>query len=333
MTKYATLAILSAATPLFAQSDSKERLTAFLQSPPPIREMVVECNWYAHAIGRTNTNWMVLCWQTNAYILRKATQRVDLFDAFDTNRDELITIRAGDMYYAVGYYKVLGVHAEQVQGLASSGERDLVTPKIRGQEVWAEPALVVGIPIPVGEMAIANGGFTYRDEIGRITLSGVVEVDRSNLVKGFSMTNTVDRTANREAMIVPMSITYEYGGTSQPLWFPHQIVREAVIDGKRLTICRLVVHRLDLGVMPLAEFYPDRFLSGSPPGKIVTSNGLSYVTLKGVTKPVMDPKDPQARGIHPNTRAYRAVYALLVVAFAVGALALLGLARRRQAEK
>ena len=106
MIKYSPLAILTTATTLVAQSDFKERLVEFIQSPPPIREMVVECNWYAHAIGKTNTNWIALCWQTNAYILRNSKERAGLYDTFDTNRDELITVRAGNTYSTVPGFRM-----------------------------------------------------------------------------------------------------------------------------------------------------------------------------------------------------------------------------------
>ena len=114
------LAVFTTATTLLAQSDFKEQLVEFVQAPAPIREMVVECIWYAKKIEETTTNWIVLCWQTNAYILRNSKERVGLHDSFDTNRDELITIRVGDAYSTISYYKVLGVHIGQVQGLASS---------------------------------------------------------------------------------------------------------------------------------------------------------------------------------------------------------------------
>ena len=128
-----------------------------------------------------------------------------------------------------------------------------------------------------------------------------------------------------------MSVRYEYGGISQPSWLPHQIVREAMIGGKTQPVCRFVVHRLDFGRVPLAEFYPGRFLSGQPPGQVVTSNGTSYVTVKGVTKPVMDPKDPQASGVRPHATTYRAVYVAVAVLFSLGTL-VLGLTLRRWAK-
>jgi len=272
MTKFIVLTIIATGTTLFGEPAPKEKLGAFIHSPPPIREMVVECNWYAHAAGRTNTNWIALCWQTNAYIIRTAKQRIALYDAFDTNRDDMITIRAGDTYSTVSWYKNLGIHTKQVEGtgparvsssekpLTSTLERDRVTPMIRGQEVLAAHALTLGIPVPMGVIAITNGAFTYRDEAEGRTLSGVIEISRDNVVKGFSMTNVVDRTAEGERVVVPMTIRYEYGGTTQPAWFPHVIERDAVIRGKKLTMCRFVIHRMDLGVVPQAGLNPDRFL-------------------------------------------------------------------------
>ena len=272
MIRHIALAVLITGTSLFAQPDSKERLAQFIQSPPPIREMAVECTWYAHADGKTNTNWIVLCWQTNAYILRSARQQVGLFDAFDTNRDDLITIRAGDTYSTVSYYKVWGVHIMQVQKTgpvrvtssgkirASAWDRDRVLPIIRGQEELAANALTLGIPVPVGRIAITDGTFSYRDEADGTTLAGAMEVGGGNAVKGFSLTNVVDLKAERERVVVPMTVRYEYDNSLQPSWFPHEIVRDAVIRGKELTICRLVIHRLSFGAVRLAEFNPERFL-------------------------------------------------------------------------
>jgi hypothetical protein len=272
MKQLLTVTIIFTGTTLLGAPAPKEWLTAFIQSPPPIREMVVECNWYAHAIGKTNTNWVVLCWQTNAYILRSSKQRVGLYDRFDTNRDDLITIRSGDTYSAVSCDKGWGVHTEQFAGTgparaSSSGkpltdtwDRERTAPRIRGQEMLVADALAVGLPVPVGAIAITNGAFTYRDEGQRRTLSGVIELGASDVVTGFSLTNWVDRTPAHEGVPIPMRVRYEYGGTAQPPWFPHEIKRDAVIKGKRLTICRFLIHRLDLGVVPLKEFTPDRFL-------------------------------------------------------------------------
>jgi hypothetical protein len=266
------LTIILTGTTLLGEPAPEEKLAAFIQLPPPIREMAVECNWYAHGIGKTNTKWVILCWQTNAYIVRSAKQRVGLYETFDTNRDDLITIRAGDTYSTVSWYKNLGTHTRQVEGigdarisssekpLASTWERDRVTPMIRGQEVLAAHALTLGIPVPVGAIAITNGAFTYRDEAEGRTLSGVIEVSRDDVVTGFSMTDVVDRTTERERVVVPGTIRYEYGGTTQPAWFPHVIERDAVIRGKRLTMCRFVIHRMDLGDVPRSQFEPDRFL-------------------------------------------------------------------------
>ena len=236
--------------------------------------MVVEYNWYAHASGTTNTNWVVLCWQTNAYILRDSKKRVGLSEPFDSNRDNLITIRAGDTYSTVSYGKWWGVHTEQVVGsgparvsssekpLTSTWDADRVMPRIRAQETLAAPALMAGLPVSIGAITITNGAFSYRDQDDGRTMSGVIDVDRRDVVVGFHMTNIVDHTAQREGRaLVPMSIKYEYGGTSQPAWFPHAIVRDVVIRGRKLTICRMVIHRLELGVVPLAEFDSDRFLN------------------------------------------------------------------------
>ncbi len=270
MIKYSLLAILTTATTLVARSDFKERLVEFIQSPPPIREMVVECNWYAHAIGKTNTNWIALCWQTNAYILRNSKVRAGLYDTFDTNRDELITVRAGNTYSTVSYYKWRGVHTGQVQGLAGPGVQDRVTPQIRGQEVVVAHALMLGIPVPIGAIAITNGAFTYRGEAMGWTMSAVMKVDSKKIVRGFDLTYEWDRPSPDSGNGGRGSIQYSYGGDFLPAWFPDKVVRDSVIRGKTLTICRLVTHRLELGVVPLAEFYPDRFLPGvtiSPPAK------------------------------------------------------------------
>ncbi len=330
MIKHSALAMLITATTLVAQSDFKERLAEFIQSPPPIREMVVECNWYAHpSIGTTNTQWIVLCWQTNAYILRTSNQRVGLYDTFDTNREDEISIRAGDTYSAVSYYKVLGVHIRKVQGLQKPGERDMVTPMLLSHLDSISIVLTAGVPLgPPGKVVRSGDTFTYRKESDGGTFSAFMHVDSSNVVRGFEWTGEPAQVGMDGKGALHGPIRYTYGGTSQPAWFPHEIERDLVVGDVRFTMCRMVVHRLQLGPVPMAEFVPERFLPGPPVGKVETSNGLSYVTLKGVTKPVMDPKDLRARGVQLDVRPHRAVYAALAVAFALGTLAL-GVAARR----
>jgi hypothetical protein len=303
--------IITGATRSTAQSPDSERLVSFIKSPPSIREMVVECIWNAKRIEDTRTNWIALCLQTNAYIFRMSKREVGLYDLFDTNKDEMITVRSGEVYSSVSYYKVLGVHAETVLGLSGNGERDIVSPKIRGQAEAVVQPLAVGLPVSV---AVTNGAFTCRDESAHQTLSGVMVVNSNGLIAGFNLTNSVDRGPGQEKWNVPMSVKYEYEEGTQPHWFPHHIEREVSINRKTYQTCRFVTHRLELGSVPLGEFYPERFIPGSSASKVITSNGVSYITINGLTKPVADQNDPKAQGIPTSVGRRRVVHTILVIA-------------------
>jgi len=84
-----------------------------------------------------------------------------------------------------------------------------------------------------------------------------------------------------------------------------------------------------LGTVPLSEFYPERFLPSVTSAKVVTSNGISFLTLGATTKPVMDLKDPRAKGIPAPTRGQRLLYGALVVVLVLVPLALSVIHRRK----
>jgi hypothetical protein len=325
-----TLSAVGAAAALSAQSDA-ERLAEFIQSPPPIREMVVECNWYS-AARTTTTNWIVLCWQTNAFILRNAKEQVALFDKFETNKDGVIAVRKGDTYSVVCYYKLLGVHTRQVQGLRRSpDERDIVTPMLLEQLDSTSIALTAGVPLGRAAAATRSGlRFRFRNDANGTTTTAVMEIGHNGATQGFQWTNEFDHPVSDGRKAICGPIRYTYGGRSQPSWFPHEITRDLIAGEAPRTICRLVVHRLELGGRPLVEFDADRFLPGPPRGSVVTSNGVSFVKLGGLVKPVMDPKDPRTRGTRSESPGKRqAVYLVLVITFVLGPM-LVAFARWRK---
>jgi hypothetical protein len=327
------LMIVSAITTSVLAESDKEQLASFIQSPPPIREMIVEYNWYAHNIGKTNTNWLALSWQTNGYVFRKSKQRTALFDLFNTNYDELITIRSNDTYSAVLISQWMGLHVETAQG-TNSGERDLIRPKILGQEVVASYALAGGIDGSIGAIVLTDNSFAYNDESRRRNVSGALEIDPSGRINGINVTNNVfpvtltnenGEMVNIKGGISPGTLTYKYGGTDLPVWFPHEITRVSVVDGQPITVYRIEFHRLELGFVPIADFYPERFLKAPSADKIVTSNGVSFVTLGGITKPILDPHDDRAskaveEKISHTVRPVFIVILLLSLAFPVFAI-------------
>lgn len=269
-------------TSVRAGLNPKEQLIDFVMSRPPIRQMVVESIWY----GRDDTNnlWMLLCWQTNAYVLRTAYKRVGLFDKFTLDKDDVIAVRSNDIYSVVSYYKLLGVHVRQVHGLRThpnEKNQDIVTPMIVGQQERVSIALAAGIPF-LSHRAIlrSNDTLITHDESGQSNATITVEVGDNNLVQSLRWTNEVQMRGTNPPRSFHGHIYYKYARDLSPAWFPHEIIRDIVIGGRPRPLVRLIVHRLELGVVPLSEFFPERFLPGPPTGRVFTSNGLSFVARK-----------------------------------------------------
>jgi hypothetical protein len=307
-----------------------ERLLEFMQSPPPIREMVVECQWYRYT-GGTDTNWIALCWQPDGYILRASTARVELHGLFDTNRDRLITVRAGEEYAAVLDAKVLGVHIERVVGRENAGSREVVTPKIRGQEVYAAHAFTLGFPVDFGTTVSAEDGFYHLHKRQGASITAAPELDERGRLRSCRLAYQAserplgrgfgDRVFGRMA--------FHYGPGSIPEWFPQEIVRDRLQDGRWVRVCRLVTHRLELGCVSPDGFRPERFLPRPSVAAVSTSNGVSYLTYRGSTRGMLDPRDPDARGIQTDVRGHRALYGALVLLLALGSVAIAIRHRRR----
>jgi hypothetical protein len=274
--------------------------------------MIVECNWYAHFPEKTNTEWIALSWQTNGYLFRTSKERAELYDVFDTNKDKLITMRAGDTYSAVLNSEIIGLHFEQAQGLSDSVKLDFITPLIRGQVITASYVLGVGLPRPIGILVLTNDSFQYRLDEQHRTVSGIIEVGLDNLIKGivltnngdaYTLTNEAGETIQEKGFKTPISLQYGYGGTDQPAWFPHEMMNTAIINDKLRSIYHLKVHHLELGVVPVTEFFPQRFIGKQSPNKIINSNGVSFVTMNGVTKPAFDGSDSQIKEIENHNGA------------------------------
>ncbi len=323
---FSILGLFAATTAKGADLDYKEQLASFIQSPPPIREMVVECDWYQPTA--TNEMWITLCWQTNAYILRSSQQQVGLWDRFDPdNLREVIGVRAGDDYSLVSYYKVLGVHIKRVHGLQNPTARDIVTPMVLGQQDQCNIALTAGIPLgPPGGAVRTGDTFTFRNNVYGTTAVAVMRAGETDFIQAFDWTNEADKTASSGATKIFGPIRYIYGGSAQPAWFPHEIIRDLIVNGSQRTICRFIVHRLELGVVPLDQFYPERFLSVKPSGAVTTTNGISIVTVRKLAKPVADSNDALAKGVHSattsETRMRRLALIVLTVVAVCGLVAL-----------
>ena len=297
------------APPMSAASlPPKSQLAEFIVSPPPIREMLVECHWYYRAAHKTNTYWVSICWQTNAYVFRLSNQKTPVFDLFSTNRDVLLTIRADNIYSVVANDKVLGLHKEQVVGHNNSGARDLVTPKVRGQETLATHALMVGFPLPLGALSLSNGCFLGKDDESGYSIFGKINSQTADRIGSVDITYYREQPERLPEAVARAALRYSYGGDDQPDWFPKEIVREGEVDGRSSAVCRFVVHRLELGSVPTSEFYAERFLSGPAGASISTANGISSIALNGMTKQVLDPRDPRvgAHTVNPvRTRVVR----------------------------
>jgi hypothetical protein len=317
---------------------NRDQLANFLQSPLPIRELIVEGDWYGHTSGKTHTNWIAIAWQPEGYILRESHEQVELFDVFDPAKDDLITVRSGDIYWAISQEPTLGVHIEEVRSLTNSGVRDIVTPKVLGQEKVVSFALMLGLDGPLRGITMTKDGFSYRDG-DRKTVLGVINTSLQGEVTGLSLTNHVEPLArtNEEGIVerddgasLPIIITYTYA-ESLPAWFPHEIKRDIIVGDETVSICNLIVQRLELGEMPIYEFNPKRFLPQPSPNHVITTNGVSVITMSGVARTVIDPKDPRAKGIEfESHKGGRTVFVILALALLLVPLSLM---RWRKGEK
>ena len=327
--------------PLVSSGGGENLLASFISSPPPIREMVVELQWF-HKPGETNVIWLALAWQTNGYVFRKSKQRTGLCDKFDIGCDEIITIRTNNSYIALLNSESLGFHAEIAEGIHSD-ERDLVSPKINGQETLASYALSVGLGPPLGAFQLTNHAFRFRDEALRRTVSGQLYFGPSNEVRGIARTNSVDaisitndadKIIHRKAVQVPLWLQFGYGKSDVPDWFPNEAVSEATIGGKTSSNYRVKFHHLEFGTVSMTEFSPERFLERPIPIAISTTNGISYVAINGLLTPVLSSSDPGVKGAIQagfNGSGYkRAVVLVIACATTATTVALFMLYRKKQ---
>jgi len=317
--------------------ETARRFQLFMESPPPIAELLYE----EHVPGRAVT-WGMIRWQTNGYLIRRAAAKESLYGPYDSQLDVDLTGRFGTHYWHIGEDSTVGTKLMLWEDTDSpSDATNLVATVHKSSLMAVEHVLSMGIPLlGVGQVRWTGLSFSFHSTAANSTVRGTVTTADDGRPRAVNLLVSHDRKLRGLPEEIPGRLTYTYNIGDMPPWFPAGMVR-SIVDlrtHQARTVNMVTVHRLVLGSVAQHELVPERFLA-EPAGAIITiKNGMPFYSVGSAAGELLSATDPRTkliadRRLHRRTYIIPAGILLLLSALVVILAALRNNARKVQDEE
>jgi len=326
------LPALAFISPANVPADSVREFQSFMESPPPIAELVFEQR------QGDGTTWGLVRWQTNACLIRRAKNGSDLHGKYNPELDIEITGRLDNHYWRISHDTTVGNKLMEWVDLGSSTERtNRVAVAWKANVKAVEHALSLGVPL-AGPGTIRWGGlsFSYNAESGT-TIRGIIEADASGRVAEMELIFVTENPPRGVPKEMRGRIAYRYDNPALPAWMPSQLIRDIIEPktGKRSVVNTLTIHKLAVGPVPPDEFRVSRYLSNSV-FTITVTNGKAFYQGATGSGELLSADDPRTKLVERRAR-FRAAYfsaamMFLLVAAAVVVRAAMGRTRGQKGQ-
>ncbi len=292
-----------------------------MQNPAPINELVAK-----EAVHNQGTNWFLIRWQTNAYVIRRSTRPDTLDKPFVESLDGEIVGRWQNQYWSIENDSLLGHKLTLWTNLDDSNEPDnRVTVLHDACKTRVSDILNMGVPaLNIASVHWTDSSFKYQATGFGQALNGVLRTNVTGQVSEIAVHRfLINRNAKATGALTDL-ITYTYSNPELPNWLPSTAARVLIRANKAnpTPICTITYLRYVASTGNAQDYKPARYLEDMGLPTLTVVGDKTYYRVGTHTGTVLSANAPETLQLQKR-RGIRVGYivsaALFLVAVAVAA--------------